>query len=570
MLNLSNTSTVLSGTIGVNDGALVISDTISGSIPILVNSGTGALCGAGTANGPVTIASGVLAPGFPTGALTLNGNLTLSANSTLAIAVTGTAAGQYGQIVYGGTSASISGALTVSAPAGLQPETSFTIISSSTAVTGTFQGLPQNAYFYAAGYTWQINYSGGSGDNVVISIVGTGQEQQEKAIRAPDALAASSRAEAKTPSAKDASSGADRTDATGEGEAVPAVSISEIGETVARVDALVGARNSMTKVFFRYGPDLAYGKTSGTATLEAGGSASSVSMDLSALAPHTVYHIRCIAKGPRGTSVSPDVVFKTLPRFDMNGTGYSDILLSDSTGATTVLFIGNKVDAGGLPAITGTESAAGPWIPPGLSYRGEAEFYRNGTVGLIVTGSTPRQTELLTSGTDGWESAPLLTGTFAAPDTATVAGVGYFNGDGNPGLLLVGANRKLTFWRLDGLTVTAQKEGPALSPGFVVAGLDNLSGSENPEILIWNPETGITEVLTMKGTEVTSIEVGPTIPPGWQLMGDNDFTNAGTANWLLYNPASRATVIWTMQGARIRSVAPGPGISDGFAPLGTE
>jgi autotransporter-associated beta strand protein len=51
------------------------------------------------------------------------------------------------------------------------PGTQFTIINNdgSDSVTGTFSGLAQNAKFYIGGHLFQINYAGGSGNDVVLT-----------------------------------------------------------------------------------------------------------------------------------------------------------------------------------------------------------------------------------------------------------------------------------------------------------------------------------------------------------------------------------------------------------------
>jgi fibronectin-binding autotransporter adhesin len=52
---------------------------------------------------------------------------------------------------------------------------SFTIVDNdgSDAVTGVFSGLAEGASFTAAGKTWKITYIGGTGNDIVLSLVST-------------------------------------------------------------------------------------------------------------------------------------------------------------------------------------------------------------------------------------------------------------------------------------------------------------------------------------------------------------------------------------------------------------
>jgi len=353
---------------------------------------------------------------------------------------------------------------------------------------------------------------------------------------------------------------------------VPTITVSSTGETVATLDAPVNSQNGATSACFQYGTTLAYGKTTGTATLTASGSASPLSVDLFALLPHTTYHVRCVAKNAQGTFNSADTSFKTLPRFDMNGEGFSELLVSNTaTGETSLLSIGNATATSGTLTVTG--SMAGPTLATDGTCSGQAEFHRNGTIGWVLSGSTVSETEFWTpdAGMSGnWTSNSLVTGIFAVPNGSTVAGIGDIDGDGNPDLVITGTNQKITFWMLNGFTATAQKAGPTLPAGYGVVGLDDLNGDGKLELLLWQPTTGKTQILALNGTALLSTTVGPVIPAGWQLVGVDVFTSAGTPNWLLFNPTTGATQLWMMKGVIRSSILTGPDIPAGFTLLGTK
>jgi hypothetical protein len=72
----------------------------------------------------------------------------------------------------------LNGALEILAGLDLMPGSTFTIINSTGAgpVSGAFTGRPNNSTFAASGYNWRINYNGGTGNDVVLTLVTTALE----------------------------------------------------------------------------------------------------------------------------------------------------------------------------------------------------------------------------------------------------------------------------------------------------------------------------------------------------------------------------------------------------------
>ena len=149
---------------------------VDGSITQTINVDGGTLGGSGTVGDVLVADDGALAPGASTGILH-TGNLSLAAGADFFVELAGTAAGTgYDQAAVTGT-VDISGAsLAVSTISGFHPNIGeiFTIIANDGAdsITGQFAGLAQGATFVAAGSKFQINYSGGDGNDVALVAVG--------------------------------------------------------------------------------------------------------------------------------------------------------------------------------------------------------------------------------------------------------------------------------------------------------------------------------------------------------------------------------------------------------------
>jgi autotransporter-associated beta strand protein len=167
----------------VNDGTLVVNGTLAAGSPVTVNDG-GTLGGTGTISGTVTtvgtgeIDAGGAAPGG--GTLQLENTVTLAPTSTFGVQIGGTTPGDgngtYDQITTTG-GIDLGGATLDVTLNGFTPATNnqFTIINKTSAgpVTGTFsyQGDPliQGEQFVVSGTTFQISYTGGDGNDVVLT-----------------------------------------------------------------------------------------------------------------------------------------------------------------------------------------------------------------------------------------------------------------------------------------------------------------------------------------------------------------------------------------------------------------
>ncbi len=144
---------------------------VTGTVGTVYLNKLGTLKGTGTV-GQVYFSDGILAPGMSPGTLN-TGNLSFT-GGTLQEELAGTAAGQFDQInVTGTVDLGTSTTLAVSMFNAYKPTVgdSYTIINNdgSDAVAGHFVGLSQGSTFTAGGYLFKISYTGGDGNDVVIT-----------------------------------------------------------------------------------------------------------------------------------------------------------------------------------------------------------------------------------------------------------------------------------------------------------------------------------------------------------------------------------------------------------------
>ncbi len=175
-------------------GDMAIDPGISGAFTLTkVGAGTLTLHGANT-HGTTTINAGRLALiGSLTSNLTTNAaifapqgtpsttaNLTQASTATFQIRLNSSTVGSgYDQLTVNGTTVSLNGALDLICGPNLAPGSTFTILNktSTGAITGTFAGKANNSTFTDDGYTFQITYAGGTGNDIVLTLITTPIEQ---------------------------------------------------------------------------------------------------------------------------------------------------------------------------------------------------------------------------------------------------------------------------------------------------------------------------------------------------------------------------------------------------------
>ena len=170
-LTLSGTSTY-DGSTTVGDGTLLVDGALSNTSGVTVASGA-TLGGVGSVNG-VTVNNGgtlIAATDGTSGSLTVNGDVLINNGGILKVDIGGSSADQIAVV----GAVDISGAvLTLNAITGTPAlDDVITLIDNdaSDAITGTLQGKAEGSVFVWNGLELQISYSGGTGNDLTLTVV---------------------------------------------------------------------------------------------------------------------------------------------------------------------------------------------------------------------------------------------------------------------------------------------------------------------------------------------------------------------------------------------------------------
>ncbi|MEG6507795.1 autotransporter-associated beta strand repeat-containing protein [Methyloligella sp. 2.7D] len=166
------------GATTVSEGTLQVDGSIAASSGVTVQDGA-TLGGSGTTSSVTLQAGGILNPGdagetLPCGVLSV-GNLLFSSGSSYAVDLSGTAVGtHYDQVDVTGAVVLSNATLSISVNVNVAAGSEFIIIANdgTDAVAGTFNGLAEGQEFTSNSRVFEISYSGGDGNDVVLSIGG--------------------------------------------------------------------------------------------------------------------------------------------------------------------------------------------------------------------------------------------------------------------------------------------------------------------------------------------------------------------------------------------------------------
>ena len=577
---LSGTDTY-TGTTTVAYGTLKVDGSIAQSA-VTVDNGA-AFGGNGTA-GAVTVESGgTFAPGDPS-TITV-ASLTLNSGSYFAEEIGGTSAGTGGAGGYdqtyvqqSGGAVSLGGAsLDLSLVNGFTPSVgqSFTIVDNETgnAVSGTFEGLPQDGVFEIAGTPWRISYSGGSnnrsvtltavGPPILSAVVGTTAE----AVQGGAAVALLSGA----PMVSDTEA-SDLTGATVQitnfqagdtlavntgGTAIQVLSNTNGTLTLTGADTPADYANVLATVTYTdAGSDTAAGghPTRTIAWSVADGMASSTAVDttLTIDRPPTqsTHTVDVTESASTGTLAAGDS--------DPDGDNVTVITLSGGTpGSPDAGTYGTlTLNANDTFSYTANNSAAINAAPPGgltdtFTYTVSDGLGGTATETLnFVIAPLPHAPN---SNVDEWI---LSNGRWAAsaqpgsiPSGYQVAGTGDFNGDGTSDILWHNASTGDTQeWLISDGGWTGTVDLGAHPGNFQIAGVGHFFGNGIDDVL-WTSSSGGGQVqtdiweLSFSGQWQASVSPG-NHPAGYNVVGVGDFNGNGTSDILWQNPTTGDVDEW--------------------------
>jgi len=168
------------GTTFVKAGTLQVDTALTNSALVVSNGAT--LTGAGTVRQATFLAGSILSPAGEVGGdgtistLTVTQSLTLQGDARLRVNLNGTAVSNYDQLDVLGTVNLGAGTVILEVDLSFIPPEghSFAILDNDgvDAITGTFAGKPQGAIFTANDQRLQISYTGGTGNDIALTVLG--------------------------------------------------------------------------------------------------------------------------------------------------------------------------------------------------------------------------------------------------------------------------------------------------------------------------------------------------------------------------------------------------------------
>ena len=169
---VSNTGSTFLGTMVINQGNVIFADNFSSMDNLTVSGGS--VSGAGSV-GKVFGLAGSILPGDSVGALTTN-NLSLNSLTTLGIGIVTIPSGTNDSLIVNGSvllnNSVLSVSVTLPSTQILSVGNSFTIVKndSTDLINGTFLNQPQGSFYIVGNYTFQISYTGGTGNDVTLTV----------------------------------------------------------------------------------------------------------------------------------------------------------------------------------------------------------------------------------------------------------------------------------------------------------------------------------------------------------------------------------------------------------------
>ena len=236
----------------------------------------------------------------------------------------------------------------------------------------------------------------------------------------------------------------------------------------------------------------------------------------------------------------------SLVKADFNNDGHPDLLLQNVST--------HDIAASLLTGTNGTKLITTYYFAPPLlgdinaQLVGVGDFNQKGHQDLVWQDySTGKIGVAYLAGTNGLTitgTAPIA----AAPAGWHVAGIGEFNDDNHPDLVLQNVStHAIVFWILDGTNGTTVAGTANLSPlklsdtNAVVVGVGDLVGNGHQDLVWQDYSTGKIGVAYLGGTDgnsITSTAIIGVVPLAWHVTGVDDINNDGHPDLVLQDTAT--------------------------------
>jgi hypothetical protein len=264
------------------------------------------------------------------------------------------------------------------------------------------------------------------------------------------------------------------------------------------------------------------------------------------------------ATSPEGINldvIGYDLVNAPTSRYDFNGDGHPDYLLSNiGTRQTVVWYMNNNVPIAAAYAAT---------LPVGWMVIDVADFNRDGKPDYALFNPSTRQTAIWYMNNNvriGGAYGP------TPPSGWELSATGDFNGDGKPDFVLYNASsRQTAIWYLNNNIYTGGGYGPTLPSGWRIVGVADFNGDGKSDYLLFNASTRQSAIWYLSGRAFVSGAYGPTIASGYVLTGAADFNGDGKPDYVLYNSSTRRTAIWYLNNNVYVGGAYGPTLPAGWS-----
>ncbi len=198
--------------------------------------------------------------------------------------------------------------------------------------------------------------------------------------------------------------------------------------------------------------------------------------------------------------------------------------------------------------------------------RQTSDFDDDGNPDILLLGTDRTLAFWLMNGTDvrtGLEPYPL-------PDGWRILGTGDFNKDGKTDVLLQHRDRSLGFWLMDGVSIFQGLVPMSLTEGWEVAVTGDFNNDDQTDLLLQHGDGSLAWWL-MDGVTVAQVaQVAPTpfkLPEDGRIVGAGDFDRDGTTDLLVFR-SDRSLGFWLTKAIGIRESSMRLSLPEGWQLIG--